>query len=814
MTILEMMVGGSKNDCLMKRVFTFLAVSAILFVSCAKETEIEKVDENPIEEITDQTIKLSAAVNEGADTKVSADLAGNFSWKSGDAIAVLTSLGNNTKFTTTDDDVTAEFTGTLATGDALGAYAVYPYSAYSDADGKVVTFSLPSEYEYVAGETNMPMLGKISAGTATFKAVGGVLKLTVYNVPADAKTLDFIATANTITGDFTISDATVSAPTIAAKSGSDDIVEFDFTGNRTDNMIFYIPLPVGDLAGFTVEFYDGVTKLSSKTVTKTINIARNSIFVAPTLDLEYSPAQELYSETWGTSSVAVDSYDKSGTSTFDSKTDYISYSVSISDIAVNNTSSATLPDPANLFFPGSKKDAYFTVEGIKLNGASKVTISYLANKTNLSLHYKVDSGAWTSAKATSSTGANSYTINSISGTTLGLKFTNTSTANNRLDDIVVTKASAGSDIATISIKDGDNALTMSAGNQNVSVREVKLSNPWDANGISFVIDPADTWITGASIVSGNITDGDAVVRITCGTNYNHGEDARVGHVYFRANGASSKTITVTQNPSIVAKPTLDTPSGTASGFEVTWTGDSKAKSYVGYYFDHELDPSDDPTSGTPLKITNEGSAYTATQGDLDVITEDETYYFYIKVNEVGDSYKDKYVASSQWATGNVTCTDVTDYSTTYTSGITLSTDGGTAVSTAKVVIGGTQYDALKAGASGSTGIIKITIPSGATKLHLHMAAWSGDETTVTITPAEKISKINNISTNSITPTSDSGISGSGSTYTLAAQSKASTDYYYVIDLTGITTDTELTFTANANKRRFVIWGVNAPNTNN
>lgn len=674
MTILEMMVGGTKNDCLMKRVFTFLAVSAILFVSCAKETEIEKVDENPIEEITDQTIKLSAAVNEGADTKVSADLAGNFSWKSGDAIAVLTSLGNNAKFTTTDDDVTAEFTGTLATGDALGAYAVYPYSAYSDADGKVVTFSLPSEYEYVAGETNMPMLGKISAGTATFKAVGGVLKLTVYNVPADAKTLDFIATANTITGDFTISDATVSAPTIAAKSGSDDIVEFDFTGNRTDHMIFYIPLPVGDLGGFTIEFYNGLTKLASKTVSKTISIGRNNIFVAPGVNLASATVLWRESFTGYSSGTKFSNSDIQTGSGYDAAY-YGSATIKYTSADGTGGSSKetriyTTDDEYNAastpeMYVG-KTGGYFKATGIPTNGAASMTLTYYSNNAAITVTSETD-GISIGAVTSSGNKRTATITNNKSASTIDLQFA-VSGSNSRLDDISVTTTGSATPIPQISFT-GTGAVTIAAGSLNTTVTNVSLANSIDANGITYVIDPASTWISTATITSGSIATGDATLTITAGS-YNHDSDPRVGYVYLRSTGAASKTITVTQNPSLVPNPTLTTTPADAS-FTVTWTGDTKAKNYIGYY--STTKDMADPTSGTALNITNVGSAYTASPSGT--VTNGTKYYVYVKVNDVADGYSSKYATLSTWSSGSVTpgasSTETFTYLSLY-SGVTTS----------------------------------------------------------------------------------------------------------------------------------------------
>lgn len=144
-----------------------------------------------------------------------------------------------------------------------------------------------------------------------------------------------------------------------------------------------------------------------------------------------------------------------------------------------------------------------------------------------------------------------------------------------------------------------------------------------------------------------------------------------------------------------------------------------------------------------------------------------------------------------------------DYSTTYTSGVTLSTTSGTSASTCKVIVTGTtEYDGIKAGTSKVAGAMVITVPSGTKYLHLHAVGWNGESVTLSVTPNT------NISPSSISLTADSGISNN-SPFTLGTPANAPTNYYKVITFTNaLTANTDLTFTATSGKR-FVIWGVNA-----
>ena len=142
---------------------------------------------------------------------------------------------------------------------------------------------------------------------------------------------------------------------------------------------------------------------------------------------------------------------------------------------------------------------------------------------------------------------------------------------------------------------------------------------------------------------------------------------------------------------------------------------------------------------------------------------------------------------------------VSDYSNVNTSNITLTAYSYPAnATTAHVKIGNIDYDALKAGTGSAAGVTRIKVPAGTKTLHIHIAAWNKESVTVGIAGAT-------CNPSTLTLTADSGISGSGSTYTLSGSASS---YYKTVSLTNITDDTILTFTATSGNR-FVIWGVNA-----
>ena len=147
------------------------------------------------------------------------------------------------------------------------------------------------------------------------------------------------------------------------------------------------------------------------------------------------------------------------------------------------------------------------------------------------------------------------------------------------------------------------------------------------------------------------------------------------------------------------------------------------------------------------------------------------------------------------------------WASVYTSNVTLSTEGGTSASAAKIKFYGEEgdgYDAIKAGTGSAQGAVVVNVPAGATALHFHAYSWYNETveltvtapTGVTVTPSEAIAINKN-----------SGISGSSSTYTLAEGSDPKTDAYYAVSLSGNTEPVALTISATSGKR-FVLFGVN------
>ena len=135
------------------------------------------------------------------------------------------------------------------------------------------------------------------------------------------------------------------------------------------------------------------------------------------------------------------------------------------------------------------------------------------------------------------------------------------------------------------------------------------------------------------------------------------------------------------------------------------------------------------------------------------------------------------------------------FATTYTSNVTMT--AGSDASKAKVVIDGTNYDAIKVGKSRKSGTMTVKVPAKTTKLHIHAVGWNNKTVSLLISGAT-------VSPKEISLLSDSGLTGSATTFTLAGDP---TSYYYEIGLSGVEAETTLTLKTNTD--RCVVFGVNA-----
>ena len=574
-------------------------MTALFVSSCQKEADkqVEPVSKGKV------TV-LKASVTE-AETKVSADAAGKFAWQSGDAITAFDNTNANLQFTTTNGGTDTEFT---FNGDAtLGTYAIYPYDADHEVTGDYVWVSLPNEYTYKADETNMPMLGKIENNQASFKAIGGVLKLIIYNVPEGATKLTFTATNKQISGLFDIDDASIAEPVIAtANTNTDDDKSVAINFTRQANMVFYIPLPTGEIDGFTLAFNDANS--TPKTVTASFTVGRNKIINAPALNCTaVSDAVLTNAEILA---VVTGSYASNNIASSSGTWSYTNGMKQASKLQIKKES-----DGGKLTLPSTftSNITKIVLEGTGNGGGSAFsgTVYFKDSSTNEIIASKTVSDISLE---------DSITIDVPSGNTTGYI---TADGVIRIASVIVKFVQTGT-FPSLTATDDD--LEIAVGSLTATTT-VSLSNPVDALGVSCVVnDEAKSWLS-ASISGSTLT-------VTASEANSTAAD-RDGTVTLKATGAANVVISVTQPTKIVANPSVTATAGD-SKFTATWAAVPYATSYVAYL--HTAPTATPATGGTNISASISESAGTYSITDY-VVTNDTHYYLYVKVNGVESNYE-------------------------------------------------------------------------------------------------------------------------------------------------------------------------------
>lgn len=285
----------------MKKSILFLACAAILSVGCAK---VEREDSAP--EKGKRHYTLRATVDEPG-TRLSVSDKGKFSWQHEDHITVLAERNGSYKaysLGAIDDGPTGVFEFYPDEEDETPRYAMYPDSENSGYNTTTHTLylGLDALYDYVAGSTYMPMMGsditvEDDVVLASFKAVGGVLKVTLNNVPQDEDELIgklvFTVPGKKITGQFPIKEDSDGVKYIETENyeGSDQIEienNMGYSGDSNRSMDFYIPLPCGtynNLMFTWVDVYDNLILSKSAQIDGGLTVHRNEVITAPTLTL-------------------------------------------------------------------------------------------------------------------------------------------------------------------------------------------------------------------------------------------------------------------------------------------------------------------------------------------------------------------------------------------------------------------------------------------------------------------------------------------------------------------------------------------------
>ncbi len=331
------------------------------------------------------SFSIKARVEALADTKSSVTDKGVFSWLKGDGIAVYDGSVFRSYYAQADG-ATATFTGEVST--TLQKVAVSPAGLNPSYSETALNVTLPASYKWVENQTNAPMISEfdeISKGL-TFKYLGGIVKIQLKNVPANATKFVF-TTSKDITGEYAISVQEDSTKIIASKgNATENKVTFTFdAGSAVRDMDFYIPVPVGEYTFAMGVYQNDDTSILTKTSTKTHTVARKGLLIINPISIG--------STTGGGESAKVTSIIPSshkGTFYLPSTTGTVDLTVEANTNAVEVVYAYGGDKPANVnvLCAGDVKDLTITLpeSHVELSGTSAgiVTISSINSSTSAS----------------------------------------------------------------------------------------------------------------------------------------------------------------------------------------------------------------------------------------------------------------------------------------------------------------------------------------------------------------------------------------------------------------------------------------------
>lgn len=614
----------------MKKLFyTIASLAALTAIACSKEQDTPEVRPEKPEEIVEVPASLSGSMGDPT-TKVSSDNNGAYKWQASDHVTILTNNGSNRDFSADEAGLTTEFSGHIPSSDELeGGFALYPASEGHSITGTTITFNIPTELTWGAEASYMPMYAPIVEDDqdaekvkAAFKAVGGAMKLICYNIPSGATTLAFTAKSVNIAGDFTL-DTTAGTPVLSGEGGGKEI-DIDFTDNYSANKVFYIPLPPVTLTGgFTITFYDSdVNTLFEKTTTAAPEIGRNQLIIAPALNCGAAPADatltnaEIVAKHWSSGSYATDSITNSfGTWNFnaayagnyggdgkyymqlrnDATVSYLqlpTFSAEIASIILHSVCNAS-----NGLYTGS-----IYLRATADNNAAAIATAPSASSAKQDLTMTIPEGY-----------SKGYIM--VSGACRIAAFT----VKFRGTDATIPAISADAD-----------ELTIPVGSLSATISNVALANNVDELGISVDIvsqTPAG-WIDTAVLENGTLTVTAKAANANAADN--------TATIKLKASGAAAYPVTVTQTSCLVQAPASYTALAGDETATITWTKDEHASSYLAYL--HTAPTETPATGGTDVTndLTLSNGTYSLTKGSL---TNNTTYYLYVKVNAVAPNYQ-------------------------------------------------------------------------------------------------------------------------------------------------------------------------------
>ena len=260
----------------MKKVLMLISIAALLAAGCAKEQarpEIPAMDGNVV----------FHAGFESFDTRSTLTHVADYLWEEGDEIAVWNGSAFETiPLTAGAGTAAGTFSGTME--GTPSTVAVYPASVAKGLEGNTLTVALPAEYDYSSQRILMPLVAKLGDGDALeFRPLGSVVKVDVADIPADAVSIRFAASAQlngTISADLSQENPVLSAGT--AQDGNSSVM-VHFTAGSMKEASFLIPVPVISSGSCDVAVWDqaGDTPLAQKAMSSGFSTRRGELKMLP-----------------------------------------------------------------------------------------------------------------------------------------------------------------------------------------------------------------------------------------------------------------------------------------------------------------------------------------------------------------------------------------------------------------------------------------------------------------------------------------------------------------------------------------------------
>ena len=269
-------------------------VAAIMLLcACAQE----KVEDG----ISNRTCTFSATLETPVqDTKALVPDVVSFRWTAQDDIAVW--LNGQKMFMTfplvSSDGSSAVFKRDLPNGAAPGYAAVYPASAVVDflPFFQTLTVRYPDTYDWSEdGLVAPPMLARLpenasQGASLDFKHLGGLLRITLTDIPNSARQLVLSVPGKRISGNFQLDLSQADAPTVYAEDDlNDGTVTIRFSeAQLRSKMSFGIPLPANVYNHFSIklrdEFGNDIQTIKQVTTSQNVNeIGRATLLAMPSI---------------------------------------------------------------------------------------------------------------------------------------------------------------------------------------------------------------------------------------------------------------------------------------------------------------------------------------------------------------------------------------------------------------------------------------------------------------------------------------------------------------------------------------------------